>query len=78
MALVPEQERTAAAAITSTARYLTRPAGPALAGLLFPLGLALPFVIAGAAKTGYDLTLWRIFRSVHLPTDQHSPDEAPR
>ncbi|GAA2881308.1 MFS transporter [Streptosporangium fragile] len=70
MALVPEQERTAAAAVTNTARYLTRPAGPALAGFLLPLGLALPFVIAGAAKTAYDLTLWRIFRSVRLPAHE--------
>ncbi|MET7334967.1 MFS transporter [Nonomuraea sp. NPDC005650] len=68
MALVPAEERTAAAAVTNTARYFTRPAGPALAGLLLPLGLALPFVIAGVAKTGYDLTLWRIFRSVRLPS----------
>ncbi|MFI7455668.1 hypothetical protein ACIBQX_50000 [Nonomuraea sp. NPDC049714] len=36
-------------------------------GFLLPLGLALPSVIAGAAKTAYDLTLWRIFRSVRLP-----------
>ncbi|SNT20025.1 Predicted arabinose efflux permease, MFS family [Streptosporangium subroseum] len=72
MALVPADERTAAAAVTNTARYLTRPAGPALAGLMLPFGLALPFVIAGAVKTAYDLTLWRIFRSVRLPADQHS------
>ncbi|MEV0824857.1 hypothetical protein [Nonomuraea rubra] len=67
MALVPADERTAAAAVTNTARYLTRPAGPALAGFLLPLGPALPFVIAGAAKAAYDLTLWRTFRSVRLP-----------
>ncbi|TMR14695.1 MFS transporter [Nonomuraea turkmeniaca] len=73
MALVPEEERTAAAAVTNTARYLTRPAGPALAGLILPFGLALPFVIAGVAKTAYDLTLWRIFRSVRLPAEQRSP-----
>ncbi|MEU6721025.1 MFS transporter [Nonomuraea sp. NPDC046802] len=62
----------AAAAVTNTARYLTRPAGPALAVFLLPLGLALPFVIAGAAKTAYDLTLWRIFRSVRLPSERPS------
>ncbi len=67
MALVPAPERTAAAALTNTARYLTRPAGPALAGLLQPLGLALPFVVAGAAKSAYDLALWRLFRPVVLP-----------
>jgi predicted MFS family arabinose efflux permease len=73
MALVPADERTAAAGVTNTARYLTRPAGPALAGFILPFGLALPFVIAATAKTAYDLTLWRIFRSVRLPADQHSP-----
>ncbi|MFI7702824.1 MFS transporter [Nonomuraea sp. NPDC049480] len=72
MALVPAEERTAAAAVTNIARYLTRPAGPALAGLLLPLGPALPFLIAGIVKTGYDLTLWRIFRSVRLPAEQRS------
>ncbi|MFC5831423.1 MFS transporter [Nonomuraea insulae] len=73
MALVPPEERTAAAAVTNTARYLTRPAGPVLAGVLFPLGAAMPFLIAAIAKTGYDLSLWRIFRSVRLPADQHTP-----
>jgi len=67
MTLVPPPERTAAAAVTNTARYLTRPAGPALAGLLQPLGLAIPFLIAGAVKSGYDLTLWRLFRRIPLP-----------
>jgi len=68
MALVPPPERTAAAAVTNTARYLTRPVGPALAGLLQPLGLALPFLVAGATKSVYDLALWRLFRLVPLPT----------
>ena len=68
MALVPPAERTAAAAVTNTARYVTRPAGPVLAGLLQPLGLAIPFLLAGAAKCLYDLTLWRLFRPVQLPT----------
>ncbi len=68
MALVPPGERTAAAATTNTARYLVRPAGPVLAGLLQPVGLALPFLVAGAAKSAYDLVLWRLFRPVPLPT----------
>jgi predicted MFS family arabinose efflux permease len=69
MALVPPAEQTAAAAVTNTARYLTRPVGPALAGLLQPLGLALPFLVAGMVKSAYDLALWRLFRPVQLPTD---------
>jgi predicted MFS family arabinose efflux permease len=67
MALVPPSERTAAAAVTNTARYVTRPAGPALAGLLQPVGLAWPFLLAGATKSVYDLALWRLFRPVQLP-----------
>ncbi|MFF5205801.1 MFS transporter [Streptosporangium sp. NPDC000396] len=67
MALVPPGERTGAAALTNTARYLARPAGPVLAGLLQPLGAALPFLVAGVAKSAYDLALWRIFRPVELP-----------
>jgi hypothetical protein len=69
MALVPPAERTPAAAVTNTARYMTRPAGPALAGLLQPLGLALPFVIAGIAKSVYDLAVWRLFRPVQLTAE---------
>jgi len=69
MALVPPAERTAAAAVTNTARYVTRPVGPALAGLLQPLGLAWPFLLAGAIKSAYDLALWRLFRPVRLPAD---------
>jgi predicted MFS family arabinose efflux permease len=73
MALVPPSERTAAAAVTNTARYLTRPAGPALAGLLQPLGLAIPFLVAGGAKIVYDLALWRLFRPIPLPTEATPP-----
>jgi predicted MFS family arabinose efflux permease len=69
MALVPPAEQTAAAAVTNTARYVTRPVGPALAGLLQPLGLALPFLVAGVVKSAYDLALWQLFRPVQLPAD---------
>jgi predicted MFS family arabinose efflux permease len=69
MALVPPAERTAAAAVTNTARYVTRPVGTAMAGLLQPLGLGIPFLVAGVVKSAYDLTLWRLFRPVQLPAD---------
>jgi MFS family permease len=69
MALVPPAERTAAAAVTNTARYVTRPVGPALAGLLQPLGLGIPFLVAGVVKSAYDLAPWRLFRPVQLPAD---------
>jgi MFS family permease len=68
MALVAPEERTAASAVTNAARYLTRPAGPALAGAVQSVALGAPFVVAGVVKGVYDVVLWRWFRSV--PVDQ--------
>jgi predicted MFS family arabinose efflux permease len=70
MALVPPDERTAAASVTNTARYLTRPAGPVLAGVAQSVALGFPFVIAGSLKSVYDVVLWRWFRQVPLPNDK--------
>jgi MFS family permease len=67
MTLVPAGQRTRAAAVTNTARYLTRPVGAALLGPAQVLGAGLPFLLSGAIKTGYDLTLWTWFRHVRLP-----------
>lgn len=67
MALVDPDERTPAAAVTNTARYAVRPAGPALAGASQSIAFGLPFFLAGAIKTVYDVVLWRWFRSVPLP-----------
>jgi hypothetical protein len=33
------------------------------------VGLAWPFLVAGATKSVYDLVLWRLFRPVQLPAD---------
>src|SRR5581483_4247843 len=51
---VEPSERTAAAAYTNTARYVTRPIGPAVAAPLTHLGLGIPFVVGGAVKIVYD------------------------
>jgi MFS family permease len=67
MALVDPAERTAAASVTNTARYLVRPIGPLLAGTVQTVGLGAPFVLAGTIKSTYDLVLWRWFRTVPLP-----------
>jgi MFS family permease len=67
MALVDPAEQTGAAAYTNTARYLTRPLGPVLAAASQSLALGLPFLLAGIIKTGYDIALWRWFRTVPLP-----------
>jgi len=73
MALVDPAERTAAASLTNTARYLIRPVGPVLAGAAQTFGLGAPFVIAGTVKCAYDLILWRWFRTVTLPDDVEVP-----
>jgi predicted MFS family arabinose efflux permease len=75
MALVDPDERTPAAAVTNTARYVVRPAGPALAGVSQSIAFGLPFVLAGGIKSVYDLVLWRRFRSVPL---RHEDEEAAR
>jgi MFS family permease len=66
MALVDPAERTAAAAWTNAARYTMRPLGPILAGLTAHLALGAPFLLAGAIKSGYDLSLWAWFRRIPL------------
>jgi MFS family permease len=77
MALVDPAERTAAAAYTGTVRYLTRPAGPPIAGLAQSVWLGLPFLLSGALKAGYDLTLWAWFRHVPFPDTDPEPAQEP-
>jgi MFS family permease len=74
MALVDPAERTPAAAVTNTARYAARPAGPALAGVSQSIAFGLPFFLAGGIKTLYDVVLWRWFRSVPLLDEPASSD----
>src|SRR5207248_4523478 len=65
MALVAPEERTAAASVTSLARSAGSVTSPIVGGLLLQgplLALGLPFVLAGAIKAGYDLTLWVVLR----------------
>lgn len=69
MALVDPAERTAAASVTSLARSLGSSTTPVVAGFLLQ-GLllipGLPFILAGALKAAYDLTLWFVFRRVQV------------
>jgi predicted MFS family arabinose efflux permease len=64
MAVVDPNERTAAAAYTNTARYLTRPIAPLIAGATLRAGLGAPFLIAGTLKSAYDLGLYLTMRNV--------------
>src|SRR5206468_7930682 len=67
MAVVTPAERAAAASFTAVPRSLAAALSPALSGALFAAGwLALPLVLCGLLKIGYDLALWRAFR-LHRP-----------
>ena len=66
VAVVDPSERTAAAAYTNTARTLTRPIAPLLAGAALRIGLGAPFLIAGTLKSVYDVGLWVLFSNVPL------------
>ena len=67
VAVVPADERVAAAAYTNTARYVVRPVGPLLSGPLLSVAVGAPFVIAGAVKCVYDIGLYATFRHVEEP-----------
>jgi len=67
VALVDPSERTAAAGYTNTARYATRPLAPLLAGVALRGGLGVPFVVAGALKSVYDVGLYAFFRKTVVP-----------
>ena len=77
VAIVDPDERTAAAAYTNAARYVTRPLGPLLAGAAVRAGLGLPFLLAGTIKIVYDLGLYLGFRGVPLD-DGDPPGTTPR
>jgi hypothetical protein len=64
--VVDPAERTAAAAYTNTARYVTRPLGTLCAAPLAQASLGAPFVVAGAVKSAYDLGFFAAFRRVDL------------
>jgi MFS family permease len=72
MAVVDPDERSAAAGITGMARSAGAAVAPTIAMPLVASSVllgGLPFVIAGTLKIGYDLLLWRRFRSRRATDD---------
>jgi MFS family permease len=57
MAVVPEPDRTAAAAITNASRYTIRPLSPTIAAATSSISIASPLVLSGVMKVAYDLAL---------------------
>lgn len=76
MAVVDDDERSAAAGLTSVARSGGAALAPAFAGItLATPALGLPFLVAGALKIIYDLTILAVFRNVR-PPEETRQDEA--
>jgi len=57
MAVVPEEDRMAAAAVTNAARYSVRPAAPTVSAALQHIALGAPLVVAGSVKLLYDIAI---------------------
>jgi MFS family permease len=71
MAVVKPAERLAAAGVTNLVRSGGWALAPMFAGALMQsAGMGVPLVLAGAAKIGYDLMLWREFRRVKPPEER--------
>ena len=71
MAVVRPAERLAAAGLTNLVRSGGWALAPLFAGALMQsAGFGVPLVLAGAAKIGYDLALWREFRRVKPPEER--------
>ncbi len=71
VAVVEPSERTAAAAYTNTARYVTRPVAPLAAGAALRIALGAPFLVAGVLKIVYDVGLYMLFRGVDVEAGLH-------
>jgi MFS family permease len=78
MAVVPPEERSAAAGVTGVARTTGAALSPLFAGWLFgsPAWANAPFFIAGALKIVYDILVFRAFRSVKPPEEAVQPPAA--
>ena len=71
VAIVSEDERTAASGLTNVSRNIAQTISPSLFGYIFQssLSLAAPFVLGGVIKIIYDLALYFNFRSIK-PKDE--------
>ena len=68
MAVVPPEERAAAASVTNVPRSLATALSPLLAGAMLQLSsFGWPLVVGGLLKLVYDLTLLVLFREVRPP-----------
>ena len=74
VAVVEENERTAAAGITNISRNIAQAVSPSLAGyILHSVSvLAVPFVLGGVLKIAYDIALYINFKNKKPPDEERS------
>jgi MFS family permease len=71
-AVVKPHERTYASGMANLTRTVSWAAAASLAGALMQnLSLAAPLVLGGSLKITYDLLLYRVFRRLRPPEEQH-------
>ena len=73
MAVVPPSARTYASGLTNVARNAGWAVGPLLGGAMMQhVALAAPLFIGGSLKIIYDVVLYRSFRNLRPPEEQHT------
>jgi len=71
VAVVDENERTAAAGITNTSRNVAQAISPSITGVIIQtLWLSAPFVIGGMLKIAYDVGVYFSFRKIKPPEEE--------
>ena len=72
VAVVKDEERTAAAGITNISRNIAQSISPSLAGFIFQSlsFLSAPFVLGGVMKIAYDVLLYLNFRNMKAPGEK--------
>lgn len=70
VAVVSEEERTAAVGITNTSRNVAQAVSPSITGVIIQsLWLSAPFVVSGLLKIAYDIGLYMNFRKIKPPEE---------
>ena len=76
VAVVNEEERTAAAGITNISRNISQAISPSLTGIIInTFTLSTPFIIGGLLKIAYDIALYVNFRKIKPPEEEELKED---
>lgn len=71
MAIVKPKERSRFQALLNLPRSVTMAIGPSIAAYIMQfVGISMPFLIAGAIKSFYDIALWFTFKDIKPPEEE--------